>query len=227
MHAAALGHHEAVKLLVAAGANARLVDKDGQSPLVHAANSGSTRSVAYLLEQGNADPNDMVGQGVPLLQRLPTVPHRMFVDGKRSCLSRAAPWAAVGAVLVDDVWRALRTALEQCRVKVKENVKMFRWTHEMGGGDYSITHGLLAGLRLQAVVTTNYDTLFEAACAGAQARSTSASRPPDRRMASCDLPRSPCRCASISCRTRPPRRRSTCTRRPSTSSTRASSRWAS
>ena len=75
---------------------------------------------------------------------------------------------------------------------------------QMGGGDYSITHGLLAGLRLQAVVTTNYDTLFEAACAGAQARSTSASRPPDRRMASCDLPRSPCRCASISCRTRPP-----------------------
>lgn len=72
MHAAAHGHHEVVKLLVAAGADARLVDRDGQSPLVHAANSGSTRSVATLLEAGNADPNDVVGVAgggtpVPLL----------------------------------------------------------------------------------------------------------------------------------------------------------------
>jgi hypothetical protein len=42
---------------------------------------------------------------------------------------------------------------------------------QMGAGEYSITHGLLAGMRLQAVVTTNYDTLFEAACAGAQLQS--------------------------------------------------------
>ena len=41
-------------------ADARLRDQDGQSPLVHAANSGSTRSVTYLLESGNADPNDTV-----------------------------------------------------------------------------------------------------------------------------------------------------------------------
>lgn len=34
---------------------------------------------------------------------------------------------------------------------------------------YSITHGLLAGLPVDAVVTTNYDRLFEAAWEGAQA----------------------------------------------------------
>ena len=68
MHAAAHGHHEVVKLLVAAGADTRLKDADGQSPLIHAANAGSTRSVATLLEQGSADPNDAVGKsGVPLL----------------------------------------------------------------------------------------------------------------------------------------------------------------
>ena len=67
MHASALGHLEVVKLLVAAGADSRLKDADGQSPLVHAANSGSTRTVQHLLEHSNADPNDSVGQGVPLL----------------------------------------------------------------------------------------------------------------------------------------------------------------
>jgi ankyrin repeat protein len=46
MHAAALGHHEVVRLLVAAGANARLQDADGQSPLVHPANTASTHLVA-------------------------------------------------------------------------------------------------------------------------------------------------------------------------------------
>ena len=44
---------------------------------------------------------------------------------------------------------------------------------QVGAGEYSITHGLLAGMRLQAVVTTNYDTLFEAACAGARRHSPS------------------------------------------------------
>ena len=34
---------------------------------------------------------------------------------------------------------------------------------------YSLTHGLLAGLPVAAVVTTNYDELFEAAWRGAQA----------------------------------------------------------
>uniref|UniRef100_A0A7S3EVR5 Uncharacterized protein n=1 Tax=Haptolina ericina TaxID=156174 RepID=A0A7S3EVR5_9EUKA len=67
MYAAALGHHEVVKLLVKAGADCRLKDKDGQSPLVHAANTGSTKSVQILLEFGNADPNDTTGQGLPLL----------------------------------------------------------------------------------------------------------------------------------------------------------------
>ena len=68
MHASAHGHHEVVKLLVAAGADPGIKDKDGQSPLIHAANAGSVRSVAALLEQGSADPNDAVGKtGVPLL----------------------------------------------------------------------------------------------------------------------------------------------------------------
>jgi len=67
MYSAALGHHEVVKLLVAAGADCRLKDKDGQSPLVHAANTGVTKSVATLLEKGNADPNDTTSQGVSLL----------------------------------------------------------------------------------------------------------------------------------------------------------------
>ena len=58
MYAAALGHHEVVRMLVAAGADCRVKDKDGQSPLVHAAISGSTKSVGLLLEKGNADPND-------------------------------------------------------------------------------------------------------------------------------------------------------------------------
>ena len=56
-----------MQLLVAAGADCRLKDKDGQSPLVHAANTGSTKSVATLLDSGNADPNDSTGQGLPLL----------------------------------------------------------------------------------------------------------------------------------------------------------------
>jgi len=56
-----------VKLLVAAGADCRVKDKDGQSPLVHAANTGSVKSVQTLLEKGNADPNDVNSQGVPLL----------------------------------------------------------------------------------------------------------------------------------------------------------------
>ena len=68
----------------------------------------------------------------------PSVAHRLFVDErKRTCFSRAPPWAEVGAVLVDGVWRALSTSLERCRVKVKERVKRYRWTNEMGGGDYS------------------------------------------------------------------------------------------
>eukprot|EP00966_Prymnesium_polylepis_P178765 4139587-Prymnesium_polylepis.1 len=37
---------------------------------------------------------------------------------------------------------------------------------------YSVTHGLLAGLPTTAVVTTNYDTLFEKAWDAAQARYT-------------------------------------------------------
>jgi len=41
---------------------------------------------------------------------------------------------------------------------------------QMGVEAYSLTHGLLAGLRLSAVVTTNYDELFEAAMRGAQVR---------------------------------------------------------
>jgi len=52
---------------VLAGADSRVLDKDGQSPLVHAANSGSTQSVVTLLDEGGADPNDMTAQGVPLL----------------------------------------------------------------------------------------------------------------------------------------------------------------
>lgn len=67
MYASALGHHDIVKQLVLAGADCRLKDNDGQSPLVHAANTGSTKSVATLLELGNADPNDTTGQGLPLL----------------------------------------------------------------------------------------------------------------------------------------------------------------
>ena len=48
-------------------AAARLKDKDGQSALVHAANSGSVQSVQLLLEQASADPNDKTVHGLPLL----------------------------------------------------------------------------------------------------------------------------------------------------------------
>ena len=43
MHAAANGHHEVVQLLLAAGAIAGTRDRDGQSSLVYAANTGSTK----------------------------------------------------------------------------------------------------------------------------------------------------------------------------------------
>jgi len=77
MHAAALGHHEVVQLLVSAGADCTLKDKDGQSPLVHAANSGSTRSVATLLQEGNADPNDTVGIASESTPAQPLLVHAM------------------------------------------------------------------------------------------------------------------------------------------------------
>lgn len=77
MHAAALGHHEVVKLLVAAGADSHLVDSEGQTALVHAANSGSTRSVATLLEAGHADPNDTVGPVTPGGTPVPLLVHAM------------------------------------------------------------------------------------------------------------------------------------------------------
>ena len=70
MHAAGLGHHEVVALLVDSGADASLTDKDGQSALVYAATTGSSRSVALLLEKGKANPNEIVGEGanaMPLL----------------------------------------------------------------------------------------------------------------------------------------------------------------
>ena len=67
MYAAALGHREIVSMLVAAGASARLKDKDGQSPLVHAANMGAVAIADELITKANADPNDTTGTGVPLL----------------------------------------------------------------------------------------------------------------------------------------------------------------
>ena len=67
MYAAALGHHDVVALLVQAGADARLQDRDQQSALVHAANSGSVQSVQLLLEQASADANDKTVHGLPLL----------------------------------------------------------------------------------------------------------------------------------------------------------------
>jgi len=70
MHAAAAGHHEVVSLLLGAGAQAAIRDKDGQSSLVYAANAGSTKAISLLLESGTADPNDMVGDtanAMPLL----------------------------------------------------------------------------------------------------------------------------------------------------------------
>ena len=70
MHASANGHHEVVSELLAAGAQAGLRDRDGQSSLVYAANTGSTKAVALLLESGTADPNDVVGDSataMPLL----------------------------------------------------------------------------------------------------------------------------------------------------------------
>jgi len=70
MHAAALGHHEVIQLLVEAGADASLKDLSGQTPLIYAANSGCNKCVITLLESKTANPNDMVGEGdnaMPLL----------------------------------------------------------------------------------------------------------------------------------------------------------------
>ena len=52
---------------VAAAANTLLKTKDGQSPLSHAATTGSTPTVQLLLESGAADANDETTQGRPLL----------------------------------------------------------------------------------------------------------------------------------------------------------------
>jgi len=41
---------------------------------------------------------------------------------------------------------------------------------ELSSEHYSLAHGLLAGLPVSAVVTTNYDDLFEKAWHGAQVR---------------------------------------------------------
>ena len=74
-----------VKLLVAAGADPGIKDKDGQSPLIHAANAGSVRSVAALLRAGVGQANDAVGrQGFPLLV------HTMAsgAEGLRSFISK-------------------------------------------------------------------------------------------------------------------------------------------
>jgi ankyrin repeat protein len=65
-HAAARGHRNVLKLLLAAGANVSLADADGRTALVHAASGarGATGSAALLLLHG-ANPDERIADFTP------------------------------------------------------------------------------------------------------------------------------------------------------------------
>jgi hypothetical protein len=80
--------------------------------------------------------------------------------------SVAMPRAGSVSIRADSVTKARADSISMARGerRLAELV-----VQELSSKHYSLSHGLLAGLPVTAVVTTNYDTLFEEAWRGAQA----------------------------------------------------------
>jgi hypothetical protein len=60
----------------------------------------------------------------------------MAVPSSSEDASRA-PWTEVGRILVSEIWKEVGTRLAQVTTRKKERKLVYRWTNDLGGGDYS------------------------------------------------------------------------------------------